>query len=69
MKLSRTHKQRLARELRNRHGIERTPEQAEGLLSSAVRNVRRQMIAKGHGEFRDMTDTQVYAAMMEALSG
>lgn len=66
MKLSPTHKQRLARDVRKKHGLELTPDQAESELVAAMQTIRQRMIEKGHAEFATMSDEEVYAIVREA---
>ena len=67
MRMTKAHKQRTAREVRRRHGIELTPDEVEASLSESIRTSRRRMVEMGDTEFSTMTDEEVYRWMREAI--
>jgi hypothetical protein len=52
-------KQALARQVRERDGVEVTPDEAEFTLAKALATIRRTMIDAGYREFESMTIFEV----------
>lgn len=67
VKPPKTRLQKVAREVRQIHGMELTPQQVEESLNSAIATVRLEMMKKGHSAFATMSAEDVYAEMRKAF--
>ena len=67
MKLSNQRKQFVARTVREKHGVEITPDEAERELNAAMRTIRTKMVEAGHPEFAAMALAEVRDAVRESL--
>jgi len=60
--------QRLARLVREKHGTELTPDQADATLRRALERIRAFMVEHGHMEFAAMEDAELREMLRDAHS-
>lgn len=66
MDFTKPHMQFTAREVRDRHGIEMTPDEVAASLNESIATIRARMVEMGYPEFAGMPDEEVYATLREA---